>query len=366
MKLSEKIMTHIMDIPILLCKEENKKQKPDDSELTFGKIFTDHMFFMHYRDGKWQEPRIIPYQPFEIDPACSVLHYSQEIFEGMKAFPHPDGSIHMFRPYDNAERMNLSAERMCMPKINKDLFVNAITQLIRVDKEWVPSSPGTSLYIRPTMIASETFIGLRPSNEFYFYVILAPVGPFFKDGFNPTQAFVAEENVRATPGGTGEAKTGGNYAATLYETKKARELGYPMVIWLDSIERRYIEEGSGMNIMFVIDGEIYTPPLGGTILRGITRKSIIELASQKGIPVHEEHLDINTVIGKISNGSCSEAFFVGTAASITPIGKIYFKGTEYLVNNNEVGDVAQNLYDELVGIQTGKIEDTLKWTYKVV
>ncbi len=355
-----------MDIPILLCKEEEKKQKPADSELTFGKLFTDHMFFMYYRDEKWQDPRIIPYQSFEMDPACSVLHYSQEIFEGMKAFLHPDDSIHMFRPYENAERMNLSAERMCMPKINKDLFVNAITQLIRVDKEWVPSLPGTSLYIRPTMIASETFIGLRPSNEFYFFVILAPVGPFFKDGFNPTKAYVAAESVRAAPGGTGEAKTGGNYAATLCETNKARSLGYPMVIWLDSIERRYVEEGSGMNIMFVIDGQLYTPPLGGTILHGITRKSVIELAQKMGIIVKEERLDINTLIEKISNSSCSEAFFVGTAASITPIGKIYFKGTEYEINNNDVGEIAQKLYDELVGIQTGKIQDTFNWTYKVV
>jgi len=358
-------MSEFMDISILLCKEEAKKEKPEDSKLSFGKMFTDHMFFMHYREGKWQDPRIIPYQPFEMDPACSVLHYSQEIFEGMKAFQHPDGSIHMFRPYENAERMNLSADRMCMPKINKDLFVKAISELIRVDKEWAPNSPGTSLYIRPTMIASETFIGLRPSNEFYFYVILAPVGPFFKDGFSPTQAFVAAENVRATPGGTGEAKTGGNYAATLYESKKARDLGYPMVIWLDSIERSYVEEGRGMNIMFVIDGEIYTPPLGGTILRGITRKSIMELATNLGIKVHEERLDINTIIEKISDGSCSEAFFVGTAASITPIGKIYFKDKEYEVNSNEVGDIAQQLYDELVGIQTGKIKDEFSWTYKV-
>lgn len=354
-----------MDIPILLCKEEERKQKHEDSSLTFGKDFTDHMFFMHFKEGKWQDPRIIPYQSFEMDPACSVLHYSQEIFEGLKAFRHPDRSIHMFRPYENAERMNISAERMCMPTINKDLFVKAITELIRVDNEWVPSSPGTSLYIRPTMIASETFIGLRPSEEFYFYVILAPVGPFFKDGFQPTQAYVAIENVRAAPGGTGEAKTGGNYAATLYETKKAKELGYPMVIWLDSIERKYVEEGSAMNIMFVIDGEIYTPKLDGTILRGITRESTLELANKMGYSIHEEDLDINVIVDQITNGTCSEAFFVGTAASITPIGKIFYNNQEYVINDNEVGDITHRLYDELVGIQTGKVQDEFNWTYKV-
>ena len=354
-----------MDIPILLCKEKERKQKHEDSNLTFGKDFTDHMFFMHFKEGKWQDPRIIPYQPFEMDPACSVLHYSQEIFEGMKAFRHPDGSIHMFRPYENAERMNLSAERMCMPKINKDLFVKAITELIRVDNEWVPNSPGTSLYIRPTMIASETFIGLRPSDEFYFYVILAAVGPFFKDGFQPTKAYIAVENVRATPGGTGEAKTGGNYAATLYETKKAKELGYPMVIWLDAIERKYVEEGSGMNIMFVIDGEIYTPILDGTILNGITRRSVIKLANKMGYSTHEESIDINVLVNQITDGACSEAFFVGTAASITPIGKIFYKDQEYVINDNDVGDITQRLYDELVGIQTGKVQDDYNWTYKV-
>jgi branched-chain amino acid aminotransferase len=324
------------------------------------------MFFMHYTDSKWNNPRIIPYQTFEMDPACAVLHYSQEIFEGMKAFRHPDGSVYMFRPYENAERMNLSAERMSMPKINKDLFVKAITELIRVDKEWVPSSLGTSLYIRPTMIASETFLGLRPSNEFYFYVILSPVGPFFKDGFKPTKAYVAQENVRATPGGTGEAKTGGNYGATLLETQKAKNKGYPMVIWLDSLQRRYVEEGSGMNIMFILDGEIFTPPIRGTILRGITRKSVLELAQNLGYKTHEEPIDINTLVEQIKSGTCTEAFFVGTAASITPIGEIFYKDEEFQINNAEVGPITQHLYDELVGIQTGRKEDTFNWTYKVV
>ena len=359
-------MNEFMDIPILLCKDDQKKPVPKDSELVFGKKFTNHMFFMHYADSKWNNPRIIPYQSFEMDPACAVLHYSQTIFEGMKAFRHPDESIHLFRPYENAERMNLSAERMSMPKINKDLFVKAITELIRIDKEWVPHSPGTSLYIRPTMIASETFLGLRPSNEFYFFVILSPVGPFFKDGFKPTKAYVAKENVRATPGGTGEAKTGGNYGGTLYETQIAKDLGYPMVIWLDSKERRFVEEGSGMNIMFVVDGELYTPPLRGTILKGITRKSVLELAQTLGYKTHEESIDINVLVDQINTGNCTEVFFVGTAASITPVGEIYHKEQAYIINNGEVGSITQKLYDELVGIQTGKKKDPFNWTYKVV
>ncbi len=354
-----------MDIPILLCKDEQKKPIPEDSELVFGKTFTNHMFFMHYNDSKWQNPRIIPYQPFEMDPACAVLHYSQEIFEGMKAFRHPDDTINLFRPYENAERMNLSAERMCMPKLNKDLFVKAIIEVVRVDKEWVPKSPGTSLYIRPTMIASETYLGLRPSNEYYFFVILSPVGYFFKDGFKPTKAYVATENVRATPGGTGEAKTGGNYAGTLYETQKAKDLGYPQVIWLDSLERKYIDEGSAMNIIFVVDDELYTPPLIGTILPGITRKSVLELAENLGYTTHEEMLDINVLAEQIKNNQCTEAFFVGTAASITPIGEIFFKQENYTINGGEVGPITKHLYDELIGIQTGKIPDRFNWTVKV-
>ena len=256
---------------------------------------------------------------------------------------------------------------MCLRiKINKDLFVKAITELVRVDKDWVPKSSGTSLYIRPTMIASEPFLGLRPSNEFYFYVILSPVGPFFKDGFKPTKAYVARENVRATPGGTGEAKTGGNYAGTLYETQQAKELGYPMVIWLDSRERRYVEEGSGMNIMFVVDNEVYTPSLRGTILDGVTRKSILELARDLGYETHEGLVDINEIVKQIRSGTCSEAFFVGTAASVTPIGEILYKDEEFLINNGEVGPITRKLYDQLIGIQTGKNPDPYNWTYKVV
>ena len=358
-------MSNSKEISIQLCGEAQRKTKVPDSELVFGTKFTDHMFLMKYKDNEWGTPEIIPYQPFQLDPAAAVFHYSQEIFEGMKAFPHPDGSISLFRPYENAARMNLSAKRMCMPQVDEDLFVKAIVELIKVDKEWVPHSPQTALYIRPTMIATEKFLGLRTSAEFYFYIILSPVGPFFKDGFKPTKAYVAAENVRATPGGTGEAKTGGNYAATLYETTIAKSKGYPQVIWLDAINRQYIEEASGMNIMFIINDEIYTPPLGGTILRGITRKTVIELAQDLGYKVHQEKLRIDMIVDSIEQNQCTEAFFVGTAASITPIGQIFYREKEYIINNFNVGKITQNLYDELVGIQTGILEDRFNWTYKV-
>jgi branched-chain amino acid aminotransferase len=358
-------MSNLKEISIQLCSEDQRKIKVPDSELVFGTQFTDHMFLMKYKDKEWRTPEVIPYQPFQLDPATAVFHYSQEIFEGMKAFPHPDGSINLFRPYENAARFNLSAKRMCMPHVNEDLFVKAIVELIKVDKEWVPHSPETALYIRPTMIATEKFLGLRASTEFYFYIILSPVGPFFKDGFKPTKAYVASENVRATPGGTGEAKTGGNYAATLHETSVAKSKGYPQVIWLDAINRQYIEEASGMNIMFIIDEEIYTPPLGGTILRGITRKTVLELAQELGYKVNEDKLRIESIINYIDQSKCTEAFFVGTAASITPIGQVFYKEKEYVINNFSVGKITQHLYDELVGIQTGKITDRFNWTYKV-
>ncbi|MHA1201229.1 MAG: branched-chain amino acid aminotransferase [Candidatus Heimdallarchaeaceae archaeon] len=359
-------MSEYMDIEIQLATEEQKKQKPADSELVFGKVFTDHLFEVEYENEKWGTPKIVPYHPFTLDPATTVLHYAQEIFEGMKAFRHPDGSIHLFRPYKNAERFNKSAERMSMPIVNKDLFVKAITELVKLENEWVPNSPGMTLYIRPTMIATEVALGVHPSDKYLYYIILSPVGPYFKTGFTPTKVYVASTHIRAAPGGTGEAKTGGNYSPTLWSQQKAKALGYPQVLWLDAVERKYIEEAGAMNIMFVIDGEIYTPPLDGTILRGITRASVIELAEDLGYIIHEEPISITDLIDKILDGSCSEIFCVGTAASITPLGEIFYKGESYLINGCEVGKITQHLYDELVGIQFGKITDRFKWMYKVL
>lgn len=359
-------MTSEFNIHIQLCPEEKRKEKIPDSELGFGKVFTDHMFLMEYKDNQWRPPTIVPYQDFTLDPATLVFHYGQEIFEGMKAFIHDDGSVHLFRPKENAKRFQLSAERMCMPKVNKDLFVTAIKELIKVEKDWIPSAPGTALYIRPTMIATEVALGVHPSDEYYFYIILSPVGPYFKSGFKPTKIYVASENVRACPGGTGEAKTGGNYAATLAETQNAKELGYSQVLWLDAIERKYVEEVGAMNIMFIINGEIYTPPLDGTILKGITRASVIQLAKDLGYKVHEEQIAINQLTKQIKNGECTEAFGVGTAASITPVGELYYKEGKYVLNDFEVGPVTQHLYNELVGLQKGKKEDKYNWLDKVL
>ncbi|MHA1551923.1 MAG: branched-chain amino acid aminotransferase [Candidatus Heimdallarchaeaceae archaeon] len=359
-------MSKYMDIEMQLATEEQRKQKPADSELVFGKIFTDHLFELSYENENWGTPRIVPYHPFSLDPATSVFHYGQEIFEGMKAFRHPDGSIHLFRPYKNAERFMKSAERMSMPTVNKDLFVKAITELVKLENEWVPNSPGMTLYIRPTMIATEVALGVHPSDKYLFYIILSPVGPYFKTGFKPTKVYVTSTHIRAAPGGTGEAKTGGNYSATLWSQQKAKSLGYPQVLWLDALERKYVEEAGAMNIMFVIDGEIYTPPLDGTILRGITRESVMVLAKDLGYTIHEEPIIITDLIDKIQDGSCSEIFCVGTAASITPLGEIFYKGEEYIVNGGEVGKITQYLYDELVGIQFGKIPDRFNWMHKVI
>ncbi len=358
-------MSEFMELEIQLTSEEKRKQKPLDTELIFGKYFTDHMFLIEYKDEKWGTPKIQPYQPFQLDPASCVFHYGQEIFEGMKAYRHPDESIHLFRPHENAERFNLSAERMSMAKINKDLFVKAITELVRVDNEWVPRALGTSLYIRPTMIATEVFLGVHPSTEYYFYVILSPVGPFFKEGFKPIKAYVTDEYIRAAPGGIGEAKAGGNYAASLRAMISAKSNGYSQVIWLDATERRFIEEATAMNIMFVINDEIYTPPTSGTILKGITRKSVLEIAENLGYKTNEAPLDINTVADQIQKGNCTEAFFVGTAAVITPIGDIFYKDNDYIINNFQVGKITQHLYDELTGIQYGRIHDRFNWMHKV-
>ncbi|MHA1686286.1 MAG: branched-chain amino acid aminotransferase [Candidatus Heimdallarchaeaceae archaeon] len=353
------------NIQVTYCPEAKRKPKPQDSELGFGKYFTDHMFIQEYINNEWQTPQIVPYQNISLDPSALVLHYGQEIFEGMKAYPNSNGSVYLFRPHKNAQRFNFSARRMCMPEVDEELFIEAISTLVKIDKDWIPRSPGTSLYIRPTMIATEAALGVHPSNKYLFYVILSPVGPYFKEGFKPVKIYVASQHVRATPGGTGEAKTGGNYAATLYETKIAQSLGYSQVLWLDALERRFVEEVGAMNIMFVIDGEIYTPPLDGTILHGNTREAVLELAKDLGYKTHEEPIDINILVEEIKQDRCTEAFGTGTAASITPIGELYYRETKYVINGFEVGPITKHLYEELIGIQTGTKPDRFNWMYKI-
>ncbi|MHA1116060.1 MAG: branched-chain amino acid aminotransferase [Candidatus Heimdallarchaeaceae archaeon] len=356
-----------MDIIINKCTPEQLKEKPKDMHhLPFGRFFTDHMFLMKYQDGEWGQPQIVPYQPFTLDPACAVFHYGQEIFEGMKAFYSQNGSINLFRPYENAKRFNRSAERMCMPTVDEELFVKAIKELIILDKEWVPKEKGTSLYIRPTMIATEPAIGLHSSAEFYFYIILSPVGPYFKAGFNPTKIYVASEHIRAAPGGTGEAKTGGNYAGTLFETEIAKKQGYSQVLWLDSIERKYVEEVGTNNIAFVVNEEILTPELDGTILHGITRKSVIQLAKDLGYKIKETRIELEKLLEQIETRECTEAFGMGTAASISPVGELFYKSKTYQINNFEIGKITQHLYDELIGIQTGEKPDKYGWIEKII
>ncbi|MFW9992562.1 MAG: branched-chain amino acid aminotransferase [Candidatus Odinarchaeota archaeon] len=351
-----------MEIKLDLVPEIERKPKiADSSKLGFGIHFTDHMFFQEYKDEAWQRPVIKKLENFSLHPAAVVFHYSQEIFEGMKCFKQADGKLAMFRPRKNAARFRLSARRMCMPEVEEEFFIQALIKLLQVEKEWVPSDPGTALYIRPTMIASEAFLGVRSSSQFYFYVILSPVGPFFATGFKPVKIYVATEHVRAVAGGVGEAKTGGNYAASLLVGKIAQQKGYAQVLWLDALERKYVEEVGAMNTFFVMDDTVYTAPLSGSVLNGVTRDSVIQLCRDMGIKVEEKALAIEEVIEGITSGNLTEVFGSGTAASITPIGELFYKDKACVVNSGQIGPVTQKLYDTIVGIQKGTVEDKFGW-----
>ncbi len=352
-----------MEIKVSLLPEEKRGSLPEDENtLGFGKIFTDHMYTSFYKDESWNETRIDPFGPFVLSPAALVLHYSQEIFEGMKAFRQANKKdVSLFRPEVNAERMKESAIRMCMPPFPENDFVKALHKLVDIDRKWVPHNSGTSLYIRPTMIATESLLGHRKSREYLFYVILSPVGPYFKEGFKPIKIYVEPNYVRAVKGGVGEAKTGGNYAATLFAMDKAFELGCSQVMWLDAIEHKFIEEVGTMNQFFVLDEIIYTAPISGTILKGVTRDSVLTLAKDKGYKVKEEALTIETVIETIKSGNLTEAFGAGTAASIAPVGELYYNDEIFRINNNEVGPISEDLYQTLTGIQYGRIKDPYGW-----
>ena len=352
------------DFPI--TRSAHLKPPPADETLRFGNVFTDHMFLMNYDEGKgWHDPRIEPYGPFSLDPACLVLHYAQEIFEGMKAYRWQDGTIALFRPEMNARRFNHSAERLCMPEVPEELFLQGVAELVRLEADWIPSSAGTSLYIRPTMIAVEPVLGVTPSDHFYFYIILSPVGAYYAGGFNPVKIMVEDRYVRAVPGGTGEAKTGGNYASTLKAGLEAKKKGFDQVLWLDGIERRYIEEVGAMNMFFAYGDRIVTAPLEGSILNGVTRNSVITLAGELGFTVEERKIDIDTIMADLKNGSITEAFGSGTAAVITPVGALCFKDETQAIGNGGVGALTRKLYDTLTGIQTGVIADKFSWVKKL-
>jgi len=351
---------------IKIVKNENPKQKPDENSLGFGKYFTDHMFIMdHDYENGWHNARIVPYGNLSLSPASTVLHYGEEIFEGMKAYLTEDGKIQLFRPYENAKRMNKSADRLCLPEIPEEDFVEAIKKLVEIDKEWIPKAKGTSLYIRPFMFGNDETLGVHTVHHSTFVIILSPVGSYYKEGLNPVKILIETEDVRAVRGGTGFAKCGGNYAASSRAGKKAEEKGYSQVLWLDGVERKYIEEVGAMNVMFKINGEVITPALLGSILPGITRKSCLEILKKEGIKATERKLSLEELTNAVENGTLEEAWGCGTAAVISPIGLIEVNGKKYEINNGKIGPVSQMLYDKITGIQTGKIKDEFGWTVEV-
>lgn len=355
-----------MDIKLEKDDASGLKEKPDESNLGFGNIFTDHMFVMAYDEGKgWHDPVIKKYQNFSLDPAAMVFHYGQAIFEGLKAYRGAGDQIFLFRPTDNLARMNSSAERMCMPPLPADVVFEGLKKLIRLDADWVPSAKGATLYIRPTMIATDASLGVRPASKYLFYIILSPVGAYYAEGFNPVKIFVTDKYVRAVPGGVGHAKTAGNYAASLMASMEAQKKGFTQVLWLDALERKYIEEVGTMNIFFRIGDELITPPLGGSILPGITRDSVLRLTRDMGIAVSERQISIDEVVAASENGTLKEVFGAGTAAVISPVASLYYKGKECKVNGGQTGELAQRLFDEMQNIQYGHQQDPYGWVVKV-
>lgn len=352
---------------ITIQKTTAPKVKPDYSKLGFGKYFTDHMFLMNYSVEKgWHDARIVPYGPIPLDPSAMVFHYAQELFEGLKAYYTADGTIQLFRPQCNIERMNNTCDRLCVPRIDPDDALQAIRAIVEMDKDWVPHDEGTSLYIRPFIIATDPMLGVHPSHTYIFCIILSPVGSYYEAGIDPVKICIEREYVRCVKGGTGIAKAGGNYAASLIGQKKAEDLGYAQVLWLDGVHRKYIDEVGAMNVFFVINNVVVTPDLtDGNILPGVTRRSSIELLKKWGIPVEERKVSIDEVEEAHANGTLNEVFGTGTAAVISPVGELYDEGKHMVINNGEIGPIAKKLYDAITGIQWGKLPDDLGWIVKV-
>jgi len=338
------------------------KDLPEESELSFGTVFTDHMFNMDYDlENGWHNPRIEPYHNFTLDPSTMVLHYGQSIFEGLKAFKTPAGGINLFRPTENFKRFNRSAHKLCIPEFDEDFALDALMELLKIEKRWVPSAPGTSLYIRPTIIATDPFLGVRASYTYRFFIILSPVGAYYKEGFNPVKIWVTDKYVRAVRGGMGEVKTAGNYAASLYAGEEAHRKGYTQVLWLDGVELKYVEEVGSMNIFFVIDNELVTPSLSGSILSGITRDTVIQLARKWGMPVTERRISIDELVDTHEAGKLQEVFGSGTAAVISPVGEIKYRDKQMFVGDGCVGPWAKKFFDAITDIQYGRAEDPENW-----
>lgn len=346
---------------------EHPKEKPaDESKLGFGKIFTDHMFIMNYDEGMgWHNARIVPYGPIELDPSAMCLHYGQEVFEGLKAYRRKDGKIQLFRPDRNMSRLNISNDRLCIPQIDEEFCVEAIKKLVEVDKDWVPTAKGTSLYVRPFIFAVDPAVGVHPAKHLLFMIILSPVGAYYPNGIDPVDIYVETNYVRTVRGGMGFAKTAGNYAASLKAQDEAEKKNFTQVLWLDGVHRKYIEEVGTMNVFFIIDGTVVTPSLDGATLAGITRMSSMELLRKWGYKVEERLISVDEVMQAAETGHLDEAFGTGTAAVISPIGKLCWNDEDVVINGGKIGSVTQRLYDTLTGIQSGELEDDMGWTVEI-
>ena len=353
-------------LDIKITRAEALKPQPDPDTLVFGKTFTDHMVLMNYDSGQgWHDPRVVPYGPLPFELSCMVFHYAQEIFEGMKAYRTPDGKVQLFRPYENARRMNSSCRRLCIPEIPEEDFVQAVKAVVSADNAWVPDKVGTSLYIRPFIIATDCSLGVHASHSYLFAIICCPVGAYYPEGINPVKIYVEDEDVRAVKGGTGFTKCGGNYAASIRAGERAEEQGFSQVLWLDGVHRKYIEEVGSMNVMFKINGTVVTPELTGSVLPGITRKSCLELIRSWGIPVEERLISAQELFDAARAGTLEEACGTGTAAVVSPIGLLAWEDRRETVNGGTIGPLTQKLYDTLTGIQWGTLEDTRSWTVPV-
>ena len=352
-------------LDIKITRTTSPKAKPE-GPLGFGRIFTDHMFIMDYTKGKgWHDPRIVPYQDLVLSPAAMVFHYGQEMFEGLKAYKGDDGKSYLFRPDMNGKRTNATNKRLCIPELPVDDFLQAVKAVVKEDEDWIPTEPGTSLYVRPFIIATEPFLGVDVSETFMFIIILSPSGAYYEEGLAPVGIWIEDDYVRAVRGGMGFAKTGGNYAASLAAQVKAHDDGYSQVLWLDGVERKYIEEVGAMNIFFKIDGTVVTPMLSGSILPGITRDSVLTLCREWGIPTEERKISVEELLEAQKNGKLEEVFGTGTAAVISPVGKLRYKDEVMTISGGEIGPLSQKIYDTVTGIQLGKIEDKHGWRVEV-
>lgn len=355
-----------MNQALTIERTHRPKEKPAFDQLAFGTIFTDHMFVMDYTYGEgWHDARIVPYEQLTLDPAAIVLHYGQTVFEGLKAYVTEDKEIVLFRPEENMKRLNKSCDRLCMPQFDEQFVLESLKELIKIDQDWIPNVEGTSLYVRPFIFATQPYLGVAPSKTYRFMIILSPVGAYYKEGINPVKIAVESQFVRAAAGGTGSAKTAGNYAGAMKAQEVAEGQGYSQVLWLDAKEHKYVEEVGAMNVFFKINGEVITPALNGTILEGVTRKSVIELLRSWDIPVIERKISIDEVFEAQAKGTLEEAFGTGTAAVISPMGELFWEGKKCEINNNQIGELSMKLYNTITSIQTGRQEDPFGWIVKV-